>query len=521
MESHHDGSMPPTLPTGEATYAVWLLIALVGLLALALRLWGIAWGAPFIYHADEHYVLHRALDVVREHDLNPHWFQYPTLLIYVQALLILILQPFVYAPLTTNAALNGIGPWDALPEQWPFVLAGRLLVALMGVVGVVLLAQAGRRWHSTATGASAALLLAVLPLYVDSAHYLTTDVPAVMLIAATVWASLRAHPERMRAWFIAGACAGLAAGTKYTAGFVVLVPLVIASDLRQPNASLRRLMYVGAGVVAAFLIVCPYSLLDLENFLRGLDEQRQNYHAGSTPDHAWYWYLTYLWQYELQPGAAAAALVGVGFALHRGRRTDIALLVAPLCYFAVVATFPSRPERNILPLLPFACLFAGRGIVEIGTRVLPARVAGAVIAVIAMVALGLAWPPLGEAMRMNRERARPDTRSLAWQWVQTNLPAGTCVVREEYTPQLSAVNYRVVYIWSLAQRPYSWYLGQGCDHVIASSHIYNRVYNPPFIGGSTAAEFYHVLFTVPVVAEFTPGADSTGPTIRIFKLPRE
>ncbi|MBI4517988.1 MAG: glycosyltransferase family 39 protein [Deltaproteobacteria bacterium] len=509
---------------GAASNRWWTAAAAAAvLLALALRLWGLAWGAPFVYHPDEHFILHRALDIVRERDLNPHWFQYPTLPIYLEALLVLALQPIVYAPLTTNSIINGIGPWDALPEQWPFVLAGRVAVALSGVAGVALLFAGGRRWHSGGAGAAAALLLAVMPLHLESSHYLTTDVPAVALIAATIWVSLRADSasapaaEPVLRWLVAGLCAGFAAATKYTAGFVLLVPVLLASDLRRPRASARRLFYIAAGALGAFLLACPYSLIDLAGFLRGLEEQQQNYLTDSTPGRAWYWYAVQLWSYELQPGAAAAALVGAGFAVHRARRADVALLLPPLIYYAVVALFPSRPERNLIPLLPFACLFAGRALAEVCYRLFSPRLASAAIAV---VALSVALPPARQALRANAERARPDTRSLAHQWVSTNVPEGSCLAREEYTPQLPATRYQVHYLWSLAQRPYSWYLEQKCDYLVASSNIYGRVHGPPYFGGPTAAEFYRVLFSLPRVAEFNPGPSASGPTIRIFKLPR-
>jgi 4-amino-4-deoxy-L-arabinose transferase-like glycosyltransferase len=514
--------MPAPAARRAALWSWWAPLATILALALALRLWGINWGAPFVYHPDEHFVLHPALDMVRERDPNPHWFQYPSLLLYVEALLTLTLQPIVYAPLTTNAVQNAIGPWDALPEQWPFVLAGRWVVALSGIVGIGLLAGTGRRWHSATTGLSAGLLFAVVPLAVDSAHYLTTDIPAAALIAATLWATLRIDDSHrpLLSWFVAGMCAGFAAGTKYTAGFVLLAPIVAALDVRDPVATLQRLTYLAGGAALAFFLACPYALLDMTNFLRGLDEQRHNYSVASTPDHAWTWYLTYVWSAELQPAAAAAAVVGLLFALRSHRRADFVMLIPPAVYYTAVAQFPSRPERNIIPLLPFFCLFAGRAIAaarEWSSRLLPTRLAMVLATTLAVL---VAWPPAREAVRRNRERVRPDTRTIAWQWITANVPEGACVAREEYTPQLSAARYRVVYLWSLAQRPYSWYLAQPCDYIVASSHVYGRVTNPPFIGGPTAAEFYRILFTLPVVREFAPGAAATGPTIRIFKVPR-
>jgi len=491
-----------------------LLLAAIVALALALRLWGIQAHAPFVYNSTEHVVLHRALDIVRERDLDPHWFQQPPLLIYIQVLFVSALQPFVHAPLTTNAALNGIGPWDVLPAQWPFLLAGRIFVALAGTAAVVCIGITGRRWHSPGAGAVAALLLAVLPLGVDRAHFLATEVPAAALVAATLWITLRVQATRM-GWFFAGGCAGFAAATSYSATFVVLAPLVAACEIRRPLATLERFIYVSGGAVAAFLLACPYALLDLSSLLQGLAEQRE-YLAGVAVSHPWRWYLGDLWHAELYPGAAAAALVGMGVAIYRGRRVDWAMSLPPIAYLALLAVDPASSERSLLVLLPFACLFAGGALAELrGQFFRPPLAHGA----IAFVALALAFAPARGAFRSNQARTRPDTRTLAWHWINDHLPAESCVAREEYTPQVSPARYHVEYIGALAQRPYRWYLADGCTYLVASSYTYDALYNPPQKAGPTAAEFYRILFTLPRLAEFAPGPGTSGPTIRIIQLP--
>ncbi len=490
----------------------WTLLAVAAVLsALALRLWGIAANAPFVYDPTEHVVLHRALDIFRERDLDPHWFLQPTLLIYVQTLLIAVLQPFVHAPLTTNAALNGIGPGDVLPAQFPFLLAGRLFVAVAGTAAVAGVAAVGRRWHSAASGAAAAVLLAVVPLAVDRAHVLAIDTPATFFVVAALWATLRAEAAG-RGWFVAGILAGLAVATSYGTAFVLLAPVVAALDVRRPLVTFERLLYVFGGAVAAFLFACPYALLDLNAALRELRAQSDHLAGVAASRSAWWWVAS-LWRSQLHAGAAAAVVIGAAFASHRGRRADWAVLLPTAAAVVVLATDRTRSASVLVFFLPFACLLAGRAVSEVGQRLCGPPWADAAIA---LVALCLAVPPARAAIAASSARTLPDTRTLAWHWIDEHIPAGACVVREEYTPQVSPARYHVDFIGSLAQQPYHWYLARGCRYLVASSYVYDTIRDG---SATTAAEFYGILFGLPRLAELDPGPGARGPTIRIVELP--
>lgn len=48
-------------------------------IAMALRLWGISFGLPYTYIPDEPGYVAVALKMLHTGDLNPHWFQVPSL----------------------------------------------------------------------------------------------------------------------------------------------------------------------------------------------------------------------------------------------------------------------------------------------------------------------------------------------------------------------------------------------------------------------------------------------------------
>lgn len=52
------------------------------LLALLLRLPGLDWGLPYVYHPDEPTHVNIVLEILKTGDLNPHWFKYPSFRIY-------------------------------------------------------------------------------------------------------------------------------------------------------------------------------------------------------------------------------------------------------------------------------------------------------------------------------------------------------------------------------------------------------------------------------------------------------
>ncbi|GIW43857.1 MAG: hypothetical protein KatS3mg077_1139 [Candidatus Binatia bacterium] len=495
-----------------STYAPALVSALATVLALELRLREIGWGSPYVYHPDEHSVVHAALSMVREGSANPKFFHYPSLLLYVEAGLVAALQPWIQADLRTDPALRGLGPWDVAPEHFPFVLAGRVFVAVAGAGSVLLVAYLWGRWLGSVAAMAAAWLLAVSPLHVENSHYLTTDVPAMLWVILALFWSASAH--KGTGGLVASAvCAGLAASTKYPAGIVFLAPLAAALGSQRP---VRAILLAIVACVGAFALTSPFVVLEPQRVWADLAVVRHNYSSAAwSPANFWY-YPRYLSLTGLGPVASALVLVGWWVFWRqdgtepRAWRWMVAGL--PWFYLAYLGTWSVRFERNLMPLLPFALLFLGIGADHMvkwaAPHWRPLVAAGLVLLI--------AWLPLRTSQGFLRQLALPDTRTLARQWIEQSLQPGSHVAREEYTPQVDGRRYRVTYVQVLGTRPYSWYLSEGVDYLVASSSIYERYRSWPGIGDT-----YRTIFDrLPLLAEFRPGATANGPTIRIYEIPR-
>src|SRR5690606_7344401 len=140
----------------------------------------------------------------------------------------------------------------------------------------------GARLFDRATGLLAAAIGAVAFLPVFYGHLALNDVPATApATLALLAAALVLRGGGTRAALLGGVGAGLAAGTKYTAG-IVLLPLLTAIVL---EARARREPFLraaaapaGAALGAAlggFLLANPYALLDPAAFRDGVATQRR------------------------------------------------------------------------------------------------------------------------------------------------------------------------------------------------------------------------------------------------------
>src|SRR5438874_2699078 len=65
-----------------------LVVALLFLFALALRVYGVRGSLPYVGHVDEPKLIDSAIHIVKSGKLNPHLYIWPSLYIYLEALVI-------------------------------------------------------------------------------------------------------------------------------------------------------------------------------------------------------------------------------------------------------------------------------------------------------------------------------------------------------------------------------------------------------------------------------------------------
>src|SRR3954470_7912704 len=123
-----------TRETGRARLGLMLAL----LAAALLRFWALSEGIGFKPGVDEPEVMERAVRMFKTGDFNPHFFDYPSLYMYVQALV--AIPRFIWGALHREwASLDQASPWA-------FSLGGRAVTAVFGTLTVVFAYRCGKRW---------------------------------------------------------------------------------------------------------------------------------------------------------------------------------------------------------------------------------------------------------------------------------------------------------------------------------------------------------------------------------------
>ena len=423
------------------------------LLGLALRLPGLTWGLPspefslgtaargeelaifgpepapaashiYSYHPDEIFPVKAAAGIVLRGNLNPHFYNYGSLYIYLLAPLLAPLQPHV----SLSAAH----------------LLARVLTVIFALATILLTYHIGRRLYGVGVGLLAGGLLAVAPLHVVHSHFATVDVPLTFLTTLCLAFSLSAfRSPRLRFFLLAAAASGLAASVKYSGGCSLLLPLalLLLPDLGLPTS--RRLAFallVGGVFCLAFVSTTPYSLLAPREFLHGVQFEMSHLARGgtsaflNTPAAPLYHLMNSL-PHGLGLILFAACLVGLATALARPQKDERPLIIWTLLSFGAASLSQEKFIRYILPVLPCLILLAAR-LARVRSK--PWRpLAILLLAVSALSACLLSVVHL-------RYFVLPDARTQAAQWVFERIPAGATIGVPEfpwyYTPPVTPHN---------------------------------------------------------------------------------
>jgi 4-amino-4-deoxy-L-arabinose transferase-like glycosyltransferase len=450
-----------------------IAIVLLGIGALALRVWGAGWSLPYVDHPDEPAVVDVILRVTQG-ELNTEHFFYPSLILYLQALVFTLhfqvgLATGLYsAPLVVPESNHF---YTTIPQA--FVWA-RIFTALLGTATVLALATWSARFVGRGAALIAGVLLALSPWAIVHSHYITVDGPAGLFALLAVLASLQVlRSGRWRDYLLAGVLVGLATGAKYQNALVV-VPLLLAHALHWRQAALIHSgLLIGAGALAAstFLLTSPFIVLDFPGFMRDMETLFGSYGAG-VGDIGRAWpvdaYLRFFFRELLLPLPFLLALVGAVVLGRRDWPLLLVLLAFPLLMILGLLRLETHFYRNLLPAQAPLLLLAGVGAAalwEALARRLPPRFQLPVL----LAALALLFgPPAVDAVRASMRLAQPDTRVVAQEWARRAYP-GVQIAGELSHPLRWDGVAQASYHHYLPLHNAEWYREQGYGLLLANA----------------------------------------------------
>lgn len=420
MHDHPSPAMP-RLP-----HAAVIAVLLVAALARAAR---IMHGLPDFL--EEAIPLRQALEMVdpvtRRVDLNPHFFNYPSLSIYLH----LVVQALVFAGgLVVGAWHNPadyILSWHLDPTLMVAVARGlSVAVDLVAIVAVMRIAERLMR----GSGWVAGLIAAVSPLLIVTSSSIFCD---GLMAAAGLWAV-----ERTLAWCdgdarwprAAAVLIGLAAGAKYP-GALLLLPLGAAMVLRDGRRALPRWVACAALSLAVFVATTPFAVLAWPEFVRDLTFEGGHAaegHLGGGAGPAGLWLLERLVADLGWAVALAAALSFVAPALaRRSPRDTLVVLVAVAAAFVPIAAGRIEAARYLVLTAFLVTALAAATIVAASAR-FPQGVR------LAVTLAAISWPLLLSSRLLLESPTT--TQVLARRWCEAHVPSDALILQEAYGAHL-------------------------------------------------------------------------------------
>jgi hypothetical protein len=559
---------------------VIILAAGIAAAALAARVFGITYGLPYLfYHHDEPQIVLRALRFGTG-DFNPHIFWWPGTF-QMDLMFVVYAGTFLVERALGMVASSPEFAASYFRDPSAFYLTGRVATLCFGLGSVWLLFTLGKQLQGRAVGAIAAFFLSINAMHAEWSRLVLPLVPMLFWVILAILACQKLLASGAARWYLlAGVCAGLAASCLYYGGLVALmIPLAHWLRGRDGHTTVSAILldwrpYVALGaVVATFIVVCPYCVLDWRGFTQDIAATYSGYAKWQVISGSGV--LDYLEQCFTALGKSLrravgipigiAALAGLGLSLRRRTPASVLTLAFVIIYLAVLGFLTGHRGRHMAPVVPLLAILAATAVVQGSCLARPQLRRVTLVALSVLVAL----PSIIEVARTNFEFMHEDTRIQAKRWVEAAIPQGTRIVLdaasyrntasapleetdENIEQKIRAIRdgiapgygYTAAYLkyyqmmlkhrkpggpryhqwWTESganTRSVDWLRAHGYQYAIVSSHVTQRYYSEGFTEHlMRSTPFYRDLDSLAVLVKtFEPRPwKRPGPTLKIYRI---
>ena len=368
---------------------------------LTVFLWTGVKGVNFGTHWDEWLAFEEIARPVETGVFLPHSYNYPSMVFDVGTIALLPVsgpflvrcaresRPAYFQPYAEIVPKSKAEPLLKVIKSESFKCQLRtiflVLTSLTGIWVFLAVRACKRSWWEAAFAAAVVFSSWEIAYH---ARWIAPDALQMQFVALWLWLFALAQYSTVRplTWLrLSSVAAGLAAGSKYQGGILILPILIHATAIVRTRPSTRpvhdllnELIRNLAIFGAVFLITTPGFLLEPITFwqsLRLIDRQYSTGHLGYTVhvfgQHG-YLVLLYLttvmashWRF-LAVLVSLAACIGIITLCKNRPRVVFLFLCGPLIYGLVAISFRVMMARNYLLFMPFLALFAARGAFWLG-----------------------------------------------------------------------------------------------------------------------------------------------------------
>ncbi|GAX59193.1 4-amino-4-deoxy-L-arabinose transferase and related glycosyltransferases of PMT family [Candidatus Scalindua japonica] len=414
-------------------YGTFLLAGIL-LLAFVLRVWGISYGMPYPYNLDEKFLVNHSL-AFGTGDLNPHVFDWPgTLLMYV--LFVIFVFYFLAGYFTGNFISTEDFAISFISDPTNFYLISRCFTVLISTLTVYVTYYIGKKiYNSRTTGLIAALFLAVSPLVTGIAHFTLTDTHLTLIpVLSFIYIYQIVKAGKSKYYFFSGLLMGLGMSIKYNAA-ALIVPILTAHILNviHNNPGFLKIVFhkgillLFFSVVQGFIVGCPFSIIDYSAFYHDIlfDISRVTEMGNINAEYTspFMFYIKVALAKGIGIAITVICFIGVVYAIYRRNSANILSLSFIIFYFAYISSWKVSIDKYLLPIIPFIIINGAMFLTFIYNKYASNVKYGRIFFVIGIFII-IAYP-LKRSIIIDIALTNSDTRSLAKEWIENNIPGGT------------------------------------------------------------------------------------------------
>ncbi len=423
-------------------------IVLMGILlsAMILRLWGIDFGLPYIYHTDEWFEIKRALKLgagIYDFDrVTKGGYFYLLFLEY--GVYFTILKVFQIIKSSNDFLYN------MFIDPTVIWLIGRVTTATIGTINCLFMFLMGKRAFSRNVGIIASLLMAINLRHVMSSHYVTVDVPLTCLITICFFLMVNESSGSIlskRRYALIGIFAAMSISTKIS-GAIILLPIAIFhyQNLKAENKiniksyffDRRFLFFIGFFIVI-YLIGSPGIIIKFKEIFKWalsfLNPSATSSATFSNPvipasQSKFSYYMSAIFPKNyllLDLFIVGGIIIGV----IKNRKNSYLFLSFILAYIFFLVSSKSQVHifsRYILPVTPILCYYAALFMEYMRKKFLRDKMYGNALFIAVLIVV--IYAPVNETIRFDIEKTKTDTRMLAKDWVEKNVPRNSVILLE-------------------------------------------------------------------------------------------
>lgn len=403
-----------------------LVIALI--LGLGFSLYGIHWGGLEGGWNQDQMALR---SLFSKGLLHPYSFQKPPFHTYLNFFLAVV-------PAIIISKVFRLSPSFAIYLK---VLFSRILTVFLFLGAITLVFYITKRFFGLFSARIVTIVFATSASFIINTHFLTADIPLVFwMLVAFYFAQNIAFEGKTSDYVWAGFFTGIATATKYNGlaiGIAIVVSHILSfSSISWRNLILSKKLFLSLLMVpVAFLVGNPYALLNYPTFI---SDYMYNYivapvYSGNT--NSTRGYLIFFLNIVEIIGYPSLLVFTIAFVFsiyfvftvkdRRPEKQGVLLLFSVfLLYYWKFGSFSRLPVRFVLPIMPFYLMISG----PFWNKIKPNR-----IVVVGLLAILLSYN-LVSSFYAGRRFAE-DPRMLAQEWVKENIPEGSSIESDLYTPQ--------------------------------------------------------------------------------------